>query len=116
MKKQNILLATVLAVSVLAAPFFYRSHLVGELKQPLLDMAVDPESARFRNLRISSDWTIRGSVLCGEMNARNRAGGYEGFQKFAVTGNAFVLLDDEKLIEGMCSLLDEPSPWWYVPQ
>lgn len=113
MKKYILILA---ALSAFAAPVLYREHIVSGLKGHVLDAAVDPGSVKFRNTRISSDWTPKGSMMCGEMNARNRAGGYAGFQKFAVTGNAFILIGDDDLIDEMCKLLDGPSPWWYAPQ
>lgn len=46
----------------------------------------DPESARFRNLRVlkigDSNDELVGGVLCGEVNARNAMGGYGGFSLF----------------------------------
>lgn len=113
MKKIILILATVSALA--ASAFGYRQYLVAELKRPVAYMAVDPDSVRFRNLRILSDWSPRGSMLCGEMNARNRAGGYEGHQKFVVMSDGFMLIGGGE-VEAMCSVLDDPSPWWYVPQ
>ena len=112
MKKYILILAAVLAI---AAPTAYRRHLIADLKQQVAYMAVDPDSVRFRNLRILSDWSPQGSMLCGEMNARNRAGGYEGHQKFVVMADGFMLIGGGE-VEAMCSVLDDPSPWWYVPQ
>lgn len=37
---------------------------------------VDPESARFRNI------SIKGDYACGEVNGRNRLGGYVGYKQF----------------------------------
>ena len=56
----------------------------------------DPESAQFRNERISST-----GVLCGEVNAKNGMGGYVGFRKFFSHSSA-------NYIEGTGSL-DEPT-------
>ncbi|MDH1308940.1 hypothetical protein N5C40_20735 [Pseudomonas fulva] len=39
----------------------------------------DPDSAEFRNDRIMSDGTV-----CGEVNAKNRMGGYVGFTDYSV--------------------------------
>lgn len=46
---------------------------------------VDPGSAQFRNVRAypqSSGTT----AICGEVNAKNRAGGYNGYQRFISAG------------------------------
>jgi hypothetical protein len=50
---------------------------------------VDPESAQFRSLKAAShDASESGQAfdtLCGEVNAKNRMGGYVGFTMFAIT-------------------------------
>lgn len=53
---------------------------------------IDPASAQLRRLRRGSD----AGVVCGELNAKNRLGGYAGFEIFianvetgAVTGPSF---------------------------
>jgi len=50
----------------------------------------DPESARFRNEAISTN--SGGATLCGQVNFRNSAGGYEGFQRF-ISGQGTTLLE-----------------------
>jgi len=61
----------------------------------------DPESAQFRNVRIHEF----GSV-CGEVNARNRFGGYVGFRYFEVSGSstkrAFIDSETLHLAENSC--------------
>lgn len=43
----------------------------------------DPDSAQFRNVRAYSfSGPGGGYVVCGEVNGRNRMGGYAGFQPF----------------------------------
>lgn len=49
----------------------------------------DPESARFRKLFVSP----KGRAVCGEVNAKNKMGGYVGFRRFIVA-------DDQSGIEG----------------
>ncbi|MGE5565886.1 MAG: hypothetical protein ACM3YN_07015 [Parcubacteria group bacterium] len=46
---------------------------------------VDPDSAKFRNVvvRQQSSGT---KAVCGEVNAKNRAGGYKGFERFISAG------------------------------
>lgn len=41
---------------------------------------LDPEGARFRELRVSTLRQV--PVLCGEVNERTPAGGYGGYQRF----------------------------------
>lgn len=46
---------------------------------------IDPSSAIFRNIRggiITYDTGIKRIIACGEVNGRNRFGGYTGFQTF----------------------------------
>lgn len=75
---------------------------------------VDRSSAEFRNVRIVGDWTLRGTTMCGELNSRNRFGGYEGFQKFLTQGGGFVVGGDDQLVEAMCGEASGPSPWWHL--
>jgi hypothetical protein len=43
---------------------------------------VDPESARFRNLRSAKHIKTGTLLVCGEVNAKNRFGGYIGYTPF----------------------------------
>jgi hypothetical protein len=52
----------------------------------ILDKLYDPDSAEFRNLYFSKFSGF--AVLCGKVNARNRLGGYTGFQPFYSFPNA----------------------------
>ncbi len=54
----------------------------------------DPESARFRNLRVSS--YEKGAVICGEVNGKNSYGGYTGYQPFVASMDAATLYDGDK--------------------
>lgn len=40
----------------------------------------DPDSAKFKNLR-STKWAL-GDFVCGEVNAKNKMGGYSGYEGF----------------------------------
>ena len=48
------------------------------VKAGVLDQLRDPASAQFSNIR----WLENGTV-CGEVNAKNAYGGYEGKQRFS---------------------------------
>lgn len=55
----------------------------------------DPESAQFRNERLT-----RTGVLCGEVNSKNGMGGYTGFKEYFTTGTVHYIqgtgsLDEE---------------------
>jgi hypothetical protein len=52
----------------------------------------DPESARFRRSFVSTKWSV--PATCGEINHRNAAGGYAGFQRFVAAGPV-ALREDE---------------------
>lgn len=48
----------------------------------------DPESAQFQNLE------EYGSIVCGEVNAKNSYGGYSGFKPFIVHGVQVAIAED----------------------
>ena len=47
----------------------------------------DPASAQFRNVELKGG----GTVLCGEINAKNSFGGYVGYRPFVTTASATVI-------------------------
>ena len=49
----------------------------------------DPESAQFRNFRTNAST----GVSCGEVNAKNKLGGYVGFKKFLAAADGSVALE-----------------------
>jgi hypothetical protein len=51
----------------------------------------DPESGRFRNVFVSP----RGRAVCGEVNAKNRMGGYVGFRRFISAKDKSGVEEDE---------------------
>lgn len=55
-----------------------------------MEKLTDPSSAQFKNVRL-----LGGSMVCGEVNAKNRLGGYVGFTTFSVTGGDNVTLDND---------------------
>lgn len=113
MKKLSVVIAAVV-VLVFVGLVGYRAHVVGGLQRQVTDVLLDPGSAQFRAVRFSSDWTVAGGVMCGEVNTRNPFGGYIGYQKFVVLGSREPVLGDEELVGAMCGALDGPQPWWYL--
>lgn len=67
------------------------------------ERAVDPGSVRFRNVVVvrQSSGT---KAACGEFNAKNRAGGYNGFERFISAGTG-----EHTFIEG--EVADFGSAW-----
>jgi hypothetical protein len=50
-------------------------------KKKIESQLADPLSAQYRNITTSSQ-----GVVCGEVNAKNKMGGYTGFQQFVYNG------------------------------
>lgn len=65
------------------------SQLIRKAKQNVTSEFKDPDSAKFRNIRV-----IRGSV-CGEVNAKNSYGGYVGYRRFVSVGGIVAWLEGE---------------------
>lgn len=80
MRKAAIALV-VLGIAAFGA-FAYRTYVVNELRKPVLAKLSDPDSAKFRGETLHGDWTVNGSFICGEVNAKNRMGGYVGYVPF----------------------------------
>jgi hypothetical protein len=68
------------------------------------DQLLDPDSAQFRNV-----WAMRypvqgqadAAIFCGEVNGRNRMGGYSGFQPFMALGHTAYTAETSGVFEGM---------------
>jgi hypothetical protein len=55
-------------------------RLISEAKEKVTEGLINPDSAKFRNVRIAQ---VEGSeAVCGEVNAENRMGGMVGFRPF----------------------------------
>lgn len=71
----------------------------------LANKLTDPVSAQVRKLRKS---TIHAGGICGEVNAKNRLGGYVGFLPFTGTileNSAYLVIADRGVLEHMRSQL-----------
>lgn len=69
-----------------------RYYIAHQSRQPVLEKLNDPDSAKFRNERFVGGWTISG-VMCGEINAKNRMGGYIGYVKYYTVLSGGVPID-----------------------
>ena len=91
MNSTNI--AALIALSMLIGCSTSESNLKERVKRTL----IDPESVQFRELSLS----VSGNCLTGEVNAKNRMGGYVGFKKFFASEHTILIaenLSDEREI------------------
>lgn len=96
---------------IVAGAFAWRAHIVNELRKPVLERLSDPDSAKFRNEWLATGWSAwraESSILCGEVNAKNRMGGYVGYVKFSSVagGNDVDIGNDElglKMVDIACA-------------
>lgn len=110
------------ATAVVAGALLYRHF---ALLTPLLDKVKadlnDPDSAQFRNVKVFGDWSRSEVAVCGEVNAKNRMGGYVGYTSFIVTpAGADIESDDVKSLYDKgtlqrCPFERDDYPWWGVP-
>ncbi len=56
------------------------SDIASDTETALREQMFDADSAEFRNVRVVS--REAGDVVCGELNGKNRFGGYVGFRPF----------------------------------
>lgn len=89
-----IVLFAVLAIGILVVGW-YTTNIkpIAEAKDAVRQELTDPDSAKFRNVKITETETI-----CGEVNAKNNTGGYVGFRYFYVsslTGEQTVWIDSD---------------------
>lgn len=101
---KKALAAIGLLALVVIAVFSWRTHLTNELRKPLLARLADPDTAIFRNERLLfgwSEWSVKGNILCGEVNAKNKMGGYSGYVKFSAAAGINANLGDNDLELGL---------------
>ncbi len=97
----------------------YRKHLIDQLRIPLLAQIDDPGAAQFRHERLVSDWTLAGSILCGQVDVPDRSGGSHGFRNFvALTDRAKV---DSRFVPSAGTRQEtencpykETTRWWHL--
>lgn len=103
-----------------AAALYVRFGLISPKLARVEERLNDPASAQFRNLKYVGSWLPSGeSILCGEVNAKNRMGGYVGFRKFETLADYVEIRDaeSEQALSGalrgtFCDKADEVMPWW----
>jgi len=79
---RSLIIFFVLSISAALAYHFYGRNayyvwfVFPELREKVTQKLLDPKSVQFRSE------TLRGNVLCGELNAKNLQGAYTGFSRY----------------------------------
>jgi hypothetical protein len=68
--------------------------MIAKAKRLLLSELKDPDSAKFRNIRMQE--ADGAKFVCGEMNAKNSYGGYVGFTPFLTNGDTVSILATDR--------------------
>jgi hypothetical protein len=74
------------------------SDRIDYIKGKIEGMVIDSESIQYRNINL-----YRGGAVCGEINAKNRLGGYAGFRYFVVATGKIDLNPDNHKVRIHCS-------------
>lgn len=94
--KKTLVIAVVLLVAAGASWAAYDQLApVPKGKRVIESMLLDPNSVEFKNVRSAA------GAVCGQVNAKNKFGGYTGFKEF-------IVIDDEAYIAW--TLTPDPSP------
>ena len=111
--------AAVMGVATGSA-FAWRGYLIHELRNPVLEQLTDPQSAIFRSEVYAGDWTVSGGILCGQVNAKNRMGGYVGYKWFH-SFNQHASVESDSMKESFdlqkvkrCDFSGDKVSWWQV--
>lgn len=89
MTKRNIALVVFsMLVVVLACGYYYKP--IYDLKEAVKNELVDPDSAKFKDIYVNR----KTKVGCGQVNSKNKMGGYAGSRFFIVYANGRVVFDD----------------------
>ena len=81
-----------------------KAELVSITKEIVAIHLSDPDSARFRNMGVYEK-PLGGFVVCGEVNGKNRLGGYVGYRRFFFNGterNAVNFDPSDREYKGWC--------------
>lgn len=99
MRRSLPIFFAVLALVIVAAWAWRQAYLLPSLRQIATADLRDPDGAQFRNEAMVSFGLVRHSRYCGEVNVKNAAGGYVGYQPFIVfggSGRAYIGEDTER--------------------
>lgn len=85
---KSVILALGILTYASQVPAATKAELIKASQEAVREQMKDPESARFRNIKVY-DITV-----CGEVNAKNSYGGYNGFKRFFVLGGTVARVED----------------------
>lgn len=118
--KKTALAVVVLVVIGVAAAFAWRWRMIADLREPILAEMNDPDAAQFRNERIISPWDSSDAMYCGEVNGKNRMGGYVGYEGFVVVSPnerhkaPVVMTDIDGAAGRVCASYLADAAWWWI--
>lgn len=73
-----------------------QNRIMGAWKGGIKDALIDPDSAEFKNVYYVLT-VNRTAFACGEVNSKNRLGGYTGYKRFITAGlKEYTFIDGEK--------------------
>lgn len=116
-RMKKVLIWVGVFVVIILANVGLRSSAIGSLREPVLSQLVDPSSAQFRNERYYVDSGNKTSILCGEVNSKNRMGGYGGFVPFYTSGTTALIGDGptgDNMVKVFCANPQGTSRWWVI--
>ncbi len=117
MKKAVIALVVLVLVAAGSAYGYQRFILLPELRSHVGKQFSDPDSLQFRNESYFGPWSKSGDY-CGQVNAKNRVGGYVGYRYFQVIGGVegTPTFWDEKPIPDVCDYEEwiDGETWWWL--
>ena len=81
--RRNWIAITALVPALAACNVIGDNQKVSAAKEAIKGELSDPGSAQFRSVRVGAATTARETgFVCGEVNAKNRMGGYVGYRRF----------------------------------
>lgn len=90
------------------------AQLIEAAKKAIAYSLIDPDSAKFREIFVAPNR----AAVCGQVNAKNRMGGYTGFQRFmysptkqGIDGDGSYFVEarwDDRCVNGVIQADDKP--------
>jgi hypothetical protein len=79
---------------------------IEKLKSKVAAQLSDPQSAQFRNIRFNA----RKDFLCGEINGKNKFGGYVGFMEFTAAEDFDFIVDNSREMQFFMPIVMSDRP------
>jgi hypothetical protein len=107
--------AVIVVVLLVAAGVGYRYFvLLPAAREPVLAQLNDPESARFQNERLVGPWQPSKMFYCGQVNAKNKMGGYVGYSHFFAFRDRATILPVGENPPTPCAEAADKAPWAWL--